>query len=428
MKNINLATRKFKKIIFSIRKLRRAFCLLGVLVFCASSTIASNFCPIGMPTIPGDYIPLSAYAQYIYYVAEYNGVEKIVRKQLWDDEPEIVWDNTTDAYYDWANDCLCSQQFPGIRIGRLDVSPDGETLAFGIGLPQTDAVNGAGEPCGGCNYSEASSIFLLDLTTTESNEIELLGLGSAPNWSPDGTKLAYHKETDGRWEIYVMDMATRTAEQLTYPPHPEIDDSVSYSAFPSWSPDGNSIAFVSKERARIDYGEGSCPPHDIQGGEAYYTQLFVMDTTGDNLRQFSCQTVVTEDGGYPMWHDDNWPTWSPGGNEIAFSRFSEDEDLESCTEDPPSLDGEPCGWWYNRLLKVDLETLETARVTGSLGRIYFESERFPSWSKDGNFLAITVPNGEGNYDIWLVHPESGEYLENITINNPGRDLYPVFGK
>jgi hypothetical protein len=59
-----------------------------------------------------------------------------------------------------------------------------------------------------------------------------------PNWSPDGTKIAFQADRDipiGNTEIYVMNADGSNQKRLTnYPGH---DD------WPDWSPDGNQIVF-----------------------------------------------------------------------------------------------------------------------------------------------------------------------------------------
>jgi Tol biopolymer transport system component len=59
-----------------------------------------------------------------------------------------------------------------------------------------------------------------------------------PAVSPDGTRLAYAKEaTPGNYEIFVLNLATKTAKRLTYSGGNDIS--------PTWSPDGTKLAFMS---------------------------------------------------------------------------------------------------------------------------------------------------------------------------------------
>jgi len=62
---------------------------------------------------------------------------------------------------------------------------------------------------------------------------------SPPSWSPDETKFAYVSDWDGDGEIWIYDLETGAARQIT---DNNYDD---YS--PAWSPDGKYIAYVSEE-------------------------------------------------------------------------------------------------------------------------------------------------------------------------------------
>lgn len=55
--------------------------------------------------------------------------------------------------------------------------------------------------------------------------------------SPDGTQVAFGKEVDGNWDIYVMPLAGGPARRLT--------TSEASDQFPTWSPDGKTIAYGS---------------------------------------------------------------------------------------------------------------------------------------------------------------------------------------
>jgi TolB protein len=60
---------------------------------------------------------------------------------------------------------------------------------------------------------------------------------TAPAWSPDGTQVAFASARADNWELYLVEIATGQETRLT--DHPACD----YA--PEWSPDGRQIAFLS---------------------------------------------------------------------------------------------------------------------------------------------------------------------------------------
>jgi TolB protein len=68
------------------------------------------------------------------------------------------------------------------------------------------------------------------------------GWDTSPNWSPDGSRIAFVTERDGNFEVYVMNADGSDPVRLT--------QSAAYEWSPTWSPDGQLIAFTS---TRDDY-------------------------------------------------------------------------------------------------------------------------------------------------------------------------------
>ena len=63
-------------------------------------------------------------------------------------------------------------------------------------------------------------------------------------YSPDGLKLVFSNNTDGDYEIYVMNADGTGVRQLTH--------NSSNDQQPSWSPDGKQIAFTSNRDGDFD--------------------------------------------------------------------------------------------------------------------------------------------------------------------------------
>ena len=116
----------------------------------------------------------------------------------------------------------------------------------------------------------------------------------APDWSPDGQKIAYQSNQSGGFGIWVMNANGSHQTQLTDPP---ADSSAAEfeDALPSWSPDGERIVF---SRCREPFGFPP-PACDID----------VMNANGTGV-----ETLLS--AGH--WSDSR-AEYSPNGKRIAFS-------------------------------------------------------------------------------------------------------------
>ena len=91
-----------------------------------------------------------------------------------------------------------------------------------------------------------------------------------PSWSPDGERIAFSSDRDGNFEIYVMDADGQNPRRLTKNPRHDFS--------PSWSPDGDRIAFVSNREGNFE--------------------IHVIDTDGGNLRNLTNNAAMDSS---PAW-------------------------------------------------------------------------------------------------------------------------------
>ncbi|MGH7597876.1 MAG: TolB family protein [bacterium] len=71
--------------------------------------------------------------------------------------------------------------------------------------------------------------------TSQTNITNNPAAESSPNWSPDGTQIAFISNRDGNFEIYTMNAdGTSQTNRTNYP---------ALDADPAWSPDGTKIVF-----------------------------------------------------------------------------------------------------------------------------------------------------------------------------------------
>ena len=102
----------------------------------------------------------------------------------------------------------------------------------------------------------------------------------APNFSPDGRKIAFSSNRSGGAEVWVCDADGSNAVQLT-------SYGILATGMPRWSPDGKRIAFDSRV-----------------GGEA---NIYIVDPNGGVARKLSIDV-----------HGNNLPSWSHDGRWIYF--------------------------------------------------------------------------------------------------------------
>jgi Tol biopolymer transport system component len=113
-----------------------------------------------------------------------------------------------------------------------------------------------------------------------------------PAWSPDGTKIAFTRITQGEpntFEVIVMNADGSDQKSLTLPP----DSGFS----PDWSPDGTKIAYV----AGVPFPPGS----NLQGAQF---DVFVTNADGSGKTDLTNTMSVGELN----------PVWSPDGTKIVY--------------------------------------------------------------------------------------------------------------
>lgn len=156
-------------------------------------------------------------------------------------------------------------------------SPDGSRIAFMS--DRTCVYRGEG---GTFQLDAPSQIFVMAADGLEQQCVTRgRSISLFPSWSPDGARIAYMGTDGGNEDIYVVDLETSEARNLTQDP--------ARDSSPAWSPDGSCIAFMSDRSGSQD--------------------LWLMSPDGENLRQLTETPEASE----------SEPVWSPRGDWLAFT-------------------------------------------------------------------------------------------------------------
>jgi acylaminoacyl-peptidase len=135
-----------------------------------------------------------------------------------------------------------------------------------------------------------------------------------PRWSPDGTRLAYTSDQDGRGDIYVRWLDSGQTARLT--------NAVEAPSGLSWSPDGKSLAFSARVASKGPHvGDLPMPPSGAKWADppVVYDQLVYRFNAAGYLKPGRRQLfVVSAEGGAPRaLTSDDFPN---GGDELVANR------------------------------------------------------------------------------------------------------------
>jgi Tol biopolymer transport system component len=163
-------------------------------------------------------------------------------------------------------------------------SPDGSMIAFSSNRndPHPDTCI----DLAGCN----DDIFVMPATGGSPIQVTFdSGADEFPQFSPDGTLIAYQSEVSGEFAIYTVNLGTLAVTKLTADSLKAVD--------PDYSPDGTKIAFANNYCL-----SAKNKPKDCR------SDIFVMNADGGSVTQ------LTHTSG-----NNQYTGWSPEGDKIVFS-------------------------------------------------------------------------------------------------------------
>ena len=212
----------------------------------------------------------------------------------------------------------------------------------------------------------------------------------SPAISPDGKWLAFASNRLQNAELYLMDLATRTLQQLTRTD--ELDEYM-----PAFSPDGKSIAFVS-ERTR---GGMMLPPVQASGSDPKTATIYLMDVDGRNQRP-----LIDIDGAQRA------PVFSPDGQKIAFESKAP---TQGAQREPGSTENDATLEIYI----VHIDGTNMKRLTHN-----DVDDGHPTWAPNGKQIAFTGMVDD-IYHIFSVNAGGGT-VQRLTYENTGSHYHPTF--
>jgi len=189
-----------------------------------------------------------------------------------------------------------------------------------------------------------------------------------PDWSPDGTKIIFRTDRDGKapfttfedGEIYIMNADGSSQTNLTNNP--------ANDGWSKWSPDGTRIVFASYRDGRSN------------------TEVYVMNADGSGITQ------LTDTPGF----DNEDVAWSPDGNKIAFKSYRD-------------------GNW--EIYTMNADGSGQTRLTNSPGE-----DAWPDWSPDGKQIVFETQRASpGNADLRAM------YIMNSDGTNPTQVVADIGG-
>ncbi|MCU0480552.1 MAG: hypothetical protein MUE54_04990 [Anaerolineae bacterium] len=279
--------------------------------------------------------------------------------------------------------------------------------------------------------SDRWDLFMLDVQTGITLRLTRTPLINEryPAWSSDGTRLAYHANTDVNqlYDIFVMPIQNFTTSYTIFKSDGNMGElAVAYEkAMPAWSYDDQFIGFHAKTASGrfglfMAYADGEemrllispLEGMDIlhyawspNGQDIAFTQA---TSSGADIYVFTIpqtiQNAMTNRANMRLLvKNASFPAWSPDGAELVYVQE---------------------GDFGTRLWIYDFATQSSRQLT-PIGENLVYEETHPEWSSDGQAVIFSSDKIMGRFDIYQIRRD-GQGLHRLT-HGTGDKLAPDWG-
>jgi Tol biopolymer transport system component len=284
-----------------------------------------------------------------------------------------------------------------------------------------------------------TDIFVVSLETGSTTNITMSSENELnPDWSPDGSRIAFARQDENQSDIYVMDRNGSNVTNLT-------NTEFFREEFPVWSPDGSKIAFIYDDGEDRDIYVFDFLDDTVRNlsNDDLDNYLPVWSTNGDrlaytanndqttNIKVYDFATQLISVGSEQSFDEITDMDWSPVAEILAFSALANGNsdifilNLSSGTalnlsRSPEldygprwSVDGTVILFWTNEMMNFEIYSIsndtDAGITTNNLTKSNY-NETGPTWSPDDSYIAFTS-NRDGYSDSLYVMDSEGSNVQ-----------------